>query len=118
MRRLVLLLTALAVAALAAIFVWVGWDQADRIAVVVAGLVAVGALGVAVWAALSGERSARVRVSHTGRARASKGGIATTGLSGTPPPTRPIEVEHTGPAEAGEGGEATSGARLDGPRQD
>jgi hypothetical protein len=40
------------VAALAALFVWVGWDQAGRIATVLAGLVAVAALGVAVWAAL------------------------------------------------------------------
>jgi hypothetical protein len=114
-RRLVLFLTASVVAALVAIFVWVGWDQAGRIATVIAGLVAVAALGVAVWAALPGGRSAGIRVSHTGPARASKGGIATTGLSGTTHPARPVEVEHTGPADAGEGGEATSGARLDGP---
>jgi uncharacterized membrane protein YqjE len=74
MQRLVLLLTALAVAALAALFVWVGWDQADRIAIVVAGLVAVAALEVALWTGISGERSAGVGVSHTGPARASKGG--------------------------------------------
>ena len=57
MRRLVLLLTALAVAVLAAVFAWVGWDQAGRIATVLAGLVAVAALGVAVWAALPGQRT-------------------------------------------------------------
>jgi hypothetical protein len=73
-RQLILVMTALIVAALAATFAWVGWDQADRIAIVVAGLVAVAALGVAVWAALPEERSAGVGVSHTGLARASKGG--------------------------------------------
>lgn len=57
-RRLVLLLTALAVGALAALFAWVGWDQASRIATVFAGVAAVAALGVAVWAALPGPRSA------------------------------------------------------------
>jgi hypothetical protein len=57
-RRLVLLLTALVVAALAAVFAWVGWDQAIRIATVIAGLVGVAALGVAVWAALPSSRSA------------------------------------------------------------
>ncbi len=57
-RRLVLLVTALAVAAVAAVFAWVGWDQAGRIATVMAGLVAVAALGGAVWAALPGPRSA------------------------------------------------------------
>ena len=57
-RRLVLLLTALAVAALAVVFAWLGWDQAGRIATVLAGLAAVAALGVAVWAALPVARSA------------------------------------------------------------
>jgi hypothetical protein len=108
----------LVVAALAAIFALAGWDQADRIAIVVAGLVAVAALGVAVWAALPGERSAGMRVSHTGSARATKRGIATTGMSGTAHPARPVEVEHTGPADASEGGEATSGVHLDEPGQD
>jgi hypothetical protein len=118
MRRLILLLTSLAVVALAAIFALVGWDQADRIAIVLAGLVAVAALGVAVWAALLRESSAGVRVSHTGAARASKGGIAITGVSGTANPARSVEVEHTGQAEAGEGGKATSGVDLDGQGQD
>jgi hypothetical protein len=117
-RRLVLLLTALVVAALAAFFAWVGLDQSGRIATVLAGLVAVAALGVAVWAALPGDHSSRVLVSHSGPARARKRGIATTGVSGTVPLARPVEVEHTGLAEASEGGEATSGVRLDGPGQD
>lgn len=58
MRRLVLLLTALTVAGLAAVFAWLGWDQAGRVATVLSGLVAVAALGVAVWAALPRRRSA------------------------------------------------------------
>jgi hypothetical protein len=58
MRRLVRVGTVLLVAALAAIFALVGWDQADRIAIVLGGLVAVAALGVAVWAALPVARSA------------------------------------------------------------
>jgi hypothetical protein len=112
--RAVLILTALAVAALAAVFAIVGWDQASRIATVLAGLVAVATLGVAVWAALPGRYPAGVRVSHTGSARASKGGIATTGLSGIAHPAGPVEVEHTGRADATESGEATTGARIDG----
>jgi hypothetical protein len=117
-RRLVLLLTVLAVVALAGVFAVVGWDQADRIAIVVAGLVAVAALGVEVRAALLGEPTAGVQVKDTGSARASKGAIATSGLSGTAPSAGLVEVEHTGSADASESGEATSGIRLDGPRQD
>lgn len=56
-RRFVLLLTALAVAALAAVFAWVGWNQAGQIATVFGGLAAVAAVGVAMWAALPVARS-------------------------------------------------------------
>jgi hypothetical protein len=55
--RLVLLLTALAVASLAAVFVRVGLAQASQIATVLAALATVASLGVAVWAALPRARS-------------------------------------------------------------
>jgi hypothetical protein len=57
-------------------------------------------------------------VSHTGPARAGKGGIATSGLSGTGHPAGPLEVEHTGSADASDCGEATSGVRLGGVAKD
>ncbi len=72
-RRLVLLLTALAVAALAAVFAWVGWEQAGRIATVLAGLAAVAALGVAVWAALPVARSAGSQPPPTGETTVGEG---------------------------------------------
>jgi hypothetical protein len=117
-RQLVLFVTVLAVAALSALFAWLGQGEAERLAILVAGVAAVAAVGVAVWAALPGGRSAGVRVSHTGHARASKGGIATSGVSGTGRSAGPVEVEHTGSAEADEGGKATSGIHLDRSRQD
>jgi hypothetical protein len=117
-RQLVLFLTTLVVAALAALFAWLGPSEAERLAIVVTGLAAVAAVGVAGWAALPGGRSAGVRVSHTGPARAGKGGIATSGLSGTAHSAGPVEVEHTGSAKADEGGKATSGIYLDGSGQD
>jgi len=65
-RRLVLLLTALAVAALAVVYAWLGWDEASRIATVLAGLAAVAALGVAVWAGLPVARAAGSQPSSSG----------------------------------------------------
>ena len=64
-RRLVLVLTALAMAVLAGVFVWVGWatTQAGQIAIVVTALVGVAALGVAAWAALPAARPGGSRAS-------------------------------------------------------
>jgi hypothetical protein len=85
-RRLVLLLTALAVAALAAIFAIVGWAQAERIAIVVAGLVAVAALGVAVWAALPG--------SHLCGSQPPSTGGTPGGEEAAPPDPNPTIEQH------------------------
>lgn len=86
-------------------------------ATVVSALVAVAALGVAVWAALPAPRSRGLRVTDTGEARARTGGIAVSGLTalatgGTGSDLATVEVEHTGPADATGGGDATSGVRL------
>ncbi|MEU8157089.1 hypothetical protein AB0B94_25800 [Micromonospora sp. NPDC048986] len=115
-RRIVLALTCLAVAGLGAAFLLLRGDKASQVATVVSALVAVAALGVAVWAALPRRRSRGLRVADTGDARAGAGGTAVSGLTapgaaaGSDPGT--VEVERTGPADATGGGDATSGIRL------
>lgn len=113
-QRAVLVVTCLAVAALGGVFAFVRWEQAAHVATVVSALVAVAALGVAVWAGLPGSRPAALRVSNTGEARAGAGGTAVSGLTGPATTGRgTVEVEHTGPADATGGGDAVSGVRLD-----
>ncbi len=98
-RRLVLLVTGLTVAALAATLAVVQWELADRIASAASAIAGVAAVGVAVWAALPAA-SVSIRVLHTGKAAAGLGGSATSGLSGPRvglPAT--IHVEGTGDGE-------------------
>lgn len=112
-RRMVLAVTCLAVAGLGGVFAIVQWDGASRVATMVSALVAVAALGVAVWAGLPATGSSALRVTDTGKARARAGGRAVSGLTG-PAAARQgaVQVERTGPADATDGGDATSGIRL------
>ena len=88
------------------------WDRASRIATVVSALAAVAAVGVAVWAALprSGAtvRVSNTQEAIAGRGGRANSGLAgpARGLKG------PVEVEGTGRADASNGGDANTGMRL------
>jgi 4-amino-4-deoxy-L-arabinose transferase-like glycosyltransferase len=112
LRRVVLLITAVAVAVLSAVLLFASWNDANKIATGVSAVAAVAAVGVAVWAVLSPPgKPGKVRVSHTGKAKAT-GGTAVSGFSapaGTA--TGDVSVDHTGDADASGGGDSTSGAK-------
>jgi hypothetical protein len=113
-RRVVLIVTCLAVAGLAGWFGVARWERADRVATVLSGLGAVAAVGVAIWAALAAKGDTRsVRVSNTGPATAGPSGTATSGLTARAAnlPGR-LEVDHTGRADSSRGGDATTGVGL------
>lgn len=111
--RMVLIVTLVAVAVLGVWITVVTWDEANKIAVVASALASVAAVGVAVWAALRGTRSAdSIEVSRTGDAVSKGNGQANTGLSGKVRRTGSVRVHDTGRAEA-TGGEANSGFRAD-----
>lgn len=116
MRRLAIVVTLLAVAVLAGLFILLRWEQANKLATVMSALAGVTAVGVAVWAALTGtgtREGARVNISGTGRAVAGPRGRAVTGLSS---PTEALpgdtKVHRTGEADASSGGDAVSGIDL------
>jgi hypothetical protein len=107
-RRVVIVLTCVAVAALGAVVTVTRWEYANRIATIASALATVAAVGVAVWAALPGS-GAGVRASRTGNATArGRGSRANTGLTG-PPASGPAVADRTGDAEATGGGSATTG---------
>jgi hypothetical protein len=114
LRRMVLLVTVLAVAGLLAWLSVVKWDSASKIATVVCALGAVAAVGVALWAALPAAQWTKdILASRTGKAVARGGGSATTGVRAPGGGSGgPIRADRTGDAEA-DGGDATSGIRLD-----
>lgn len=114
LRRVVIPLTFLLVAGLAAVFAVSGWDQADKIASIVSALVAVAALGVGVWAALPGSaQGVHVRAVRTGTAMASgPGSRANTGVTGRVSASETVMIEGTGNARATDGGSANSGVDL------
>ncbi|SCG54837.1 hypothetical protein GA0070560_10958 [Micromonospora halophytica] len=107
---MVLLATGALVALLAATFVVLRGDSADKVATAVSALAGVAGVGVAVWAALSAVRAgSRARV--TGRATASGAGYANTGIDAPAGDATPMEVSRTGDAVAGDDGQAISGIR-------
>ncbi len=109
---MVVVVTALVVAALAAVLLVLRWDDASKVSVVVSALAAVAAVGVAIWAALPhGGPRAGLRVSRTGSARAGMKGRANSGIEGPAGSLRhDVQVTRTGEAE---GGSANTGVRLD-----
>lgn len=111
-RRVVLLSTGLAIAVLAGVLSFLSWDRANQVAGVVSALVGVAALGTSVYAVLAPSRGASVQVSRTGKAVATGGGDANTGLvlpssGGTP---ASASISDTGDARA-DGGRANTGFR-------
>lgn len=111
-RRVVLIVACLVIAGLAVVFLVTERDESVWIATVVSALVAVAALGVALWAALPSTVRG-VRVSGTGSATAGRGGRAVSGYVGTAgqPPTL-VDVSKTGDADATAGGNAVSGVEM------
>lgn len=114
-RRIVLLVTCLAVIGLLVWLTMAKWSSASKIAAVVSALGAVAAVGVAIWAAFPGSVSAgSVRASRTGKAIARRGSHAISGIAlSTHNSQGKLNADRTGDAEASDGGEATSGIRLD-----
>ncbi|MEU6484771.1 hypothetical protein [Streptomyces sp. NPDC046887] len=116
-RRVVLAVTGLAIGVLAGVLAFLSWERADQVAGVVSAFVSLAALGASVYAVLSGSgqsasSSSGVRVSRTGKATASGGGTANTGVV-TPSSGEaggPVSVERTGDAES-DGGSANTGFR-------
>ena len=112
-RRIVLLATAGVVAVLGVLLTVVGWDNANKIAVVVSTLAAVAGVGVAIWAALPAVSGKGIRVSRTGRATAGPGGRANSGVSGPASSlSGDVAVDRTGNADAANGGDANTGIQL------
>ena len=98
---------------LAVVLVVLRWDDANKVAVVVSTLAAVGAIGVGIWAALPGISGKGMRVSRTGRATAGPGGQANSGVSGPAGSLLgDIRVDRTGDADASKGGDANTGIQL------
>ncbi len=103
------MVTCLVVAGLSVVFLVTERDESSWIATVVSALVAVAALGVAVWAVLP-SAALGVRVSGTGSATAGQGGRAVSGYVGSADDaSTPVEVSETGDADATAGGDAVSG---------
>lgn len=112
--RVVLVVTFVLVAVLAGWFALLSWEQANRVATVVAALTGVAAAGIAVWTAVRGPAGRTVRVSNTGKATAGMGGKANTGVQARQGmQVDSLEVHGTGAAEAGRDGEANTGVRFD-----
>lgn len=111
-RRVVLIVTCLVITVLAVVFLVTERDESTWIATVVSALVAVAAMGVALWAALpSAVRG--LRVSRTGSATAGRGGRAVSGYVGPAgQPSTAVDVSRTGGADATAGGDAVSGVEV------
>ncbi|GAA4365627.1 hypothetical protein GCM10023088_11240 [Actinomadura verrucosospora] len=110
--RWVLVATCLGVTVLAVVLAVLEWDRANKLATSVSALAGVAAVGVAVWAVLARSSRAQVRVRDSGRAVATRGGRASTGVRS--PASEPSDaiVEHSGDAEASDNGQASTGVDL------
>ncbi|MEV4096700.1 hypothetical protein [Streptosporangium saharense] len=114
-RRWVLAGTAVLVAGVAVMLVWLRWESANKVATAVSALAGLAAVGVAVWAGWPAVSAGggRVRVRKTGAATASGTGDANTGVvgrSGAVPGD--LTVDGSGDARASGEGDANSGIRL------
>lgn len=108
--RVVLIVTLVVVAALAGWFAVARWDDANKVAAVVACLAGVASVGVAIWLGLRTATKSTIVVARTGDAKATDG-RAVSGFSGTHPGD--ATVTDTGDAEATGGGDAVSGFKAD-----
>ncbi|MFD8598934.1 hypothetical protein ACFV1L_28425 [Kitasatospora sp. NPDC059646] len=111
MQRTVIVVTGLAVALFAGALAFLTWDQANKVAGVVSAVVAVAALGAAVYPLVAGARGGTVEVTGTGAAvAAGPGSSANTGYQGGSTAGQ-VRVADTGEARADSGGTANSGHR-------
>jgi len=115
-RRIVIIVTGVAVAALCVMFACLGLDDANTAAAVISALAGVAAVGVTVWAALNSpskdESMVRARGTRTGLATARAGGTANTGVSASTVPGLDVVAKETGDAVATGDGDANTGVRL------
>ncbi|MGW3692307.1 hypothetical protein ACWD6U_00240 [Streptomyces sp. NPDC005149] len=107
-KRVVLIMTCVVVAALGWVFAVSQWETASRIATVASALAGVAAVGIGIWAALPGANQSGIVVRNTGAAKTAGAGKAVTGYHGSKP-QGPITVKRTGDAEARGEGDAISG---------
>lgn len=109
-QRVVVGATGVAVGVLAGLFCFLTWDRANQVAGLVSALVAVLALGVAVWTVTTGSSSGSVRVSNTGAATAKgPGSRANSGLVTSGDARGEVIVEQTGDASSEDGGSVSTG---------
>ncbi|MCT9114227.1 hypothetical protein ACFWD7_49340 [Streptomyces mirabilis] len=108
-RRAVLVTTVLVLGVFAGALSLLSWDRANQVAGVVSAVVGVAALGVGVCALLAPSGSTSVQVSRTGRATATGGGDANTGVVASSS-AGAVSVGETGDARA-DGGSANTGYR-------
>ncbi|KJY26503.1 hypothetical protein [Streptomyces sp. NRRL S-495] len=109
-QRVVVGVTGLAVGVLAGVFCFLSWDRANQVAGIVSALVAVLALGVAVWTVMAGTGGGSVRVSETGSATAKgQGSRANSGLATSGGTRGEMVVERTGDVNSEDGGIASTG---------
>lgn len=114
-RRIVVLLTGLAVAGLCVLLAWMGWTNANTVAAVVSAVVGVATLGATVWSTMQPSLkrpSTSVRVRRTGSASARSRGRANTGVEGATSSRPTVLVEGSGDAVAAGDGDANTGVRL------
>lgn len=107
-KRMVLIVTCVVVAALGWFFAASQWETASRAATLASALAGVAAVGVAIWAALLGSGQAGIAVQNSGAAKTAGKGNAVTGVS-VSSSSGPVTVEGTGNAEATGEGDAISG---------
>jgi hypothetical protein len=108
LKRVVLVMTCMVVAALGWIFAVSRWETASRIATVASALAGVAAVGVGIWAALPGASPSGIVLRNTGTAKTAGPGSAVSGYRGSRP-QGPVTVEQTGDADATGEGDAISG---------
>lgn len=112
LRRVVPVVTGLALLVFAMLFFLLRRDDASWLATFVSTLAAIAGLGITVHAVAVAQPGTSVRVSRTGRAKSAQGGRAISGFVGPASSTSGrVEVGRTGDAEAS-GGDAVSGAEL------
>lgn len=108
MKRVVLIVTCVVVAALGWVFTVTQWETASRIATAASALAGVAAVGVAIWAGLGGFGQAEHVVRDTGPVTTGGAGNAVSG-SRRRRARGAVTVERTGEARATGDGDAVSG---------
>jgi hypothetical protein len=102
-------------------FVVVGWDKANKVAGLIAAVVAVAALLAPYVFPPRGPKEdvvpEPIEVTDSGEAKATHGGHANAGVE-TTPTGQPLRVERSGPATAEGPGSAANSGIIQKPRRD